>query len=104
MIAQLALPLARNSDPVSSREAAESVKPGNSALVNAIREAVRDGELLLGAVTAFQIARRVEEMFPGRWDEGSIRTACKRAGLVAVDTEGRSPRGSRCLRFTLGRV
>lgn len=101
MIAQLPLPLARNSDPVTSREAAERVKPGNGELVRAIRFAVGvHAHDPAYPWTAFDIAEQVEVDYPGRWAESTIRTAVSRAGLTAVDVKGKSPRGQRCVRFT----
>lgn len=91
-------PRARRSDPVTSHEAAAKVAPGRSELVEAIRWTLHGCE----PATAFEIAAAVERSHPGRWDEGTVRTAIKRADLVAVDDLGISPRGIRCLRFVLG--
>jgi hypothetical protein len=85
---QLPLPMARTSDPWTSKAAAEAVAPGNSELVQAIRRAVWRH----GALTAFEIADVVERSYPGRWSEATIRTATKRAGLECVG-QSTSPRG-----------
>lgn len=95
-----AQPVARASDPGTSHKAAMRAKPGNSVLVAEIRRVV--GEWNQGdPMDAFHIARVVESQYPRRWSEGTIRTAVSRAGLRAVDTEGRSPRGQRCIRYSL---
>jgi hypothetical protein len=90
-------PTARRTDPYTSGLAAATVAPGNSDLIVAIRDAVRTLEV----ATHFQIARLVMDTFPGRWDEGTVRTACARAQLVKHDENGRSPRGRACARWRL---
>lgn len=92
----------RLTDPSTSDAAAERVRPGRSALIEAIRDVLAPTwSPYKQPLTAFEIAERVEQVFPRRWDEGSIRSAISRAGLRAVDNKGVSPRGSRCLRFSL---
>lgn len=90
-------PRARASDPETAHEAAAVVKPASSALIAAIRWTLQGGARL----SAFDIAAAVEREHPGRWDEGTVRTAVSRAGLRAVDTGGTSPRGQRCCRYSL---
>lgn len=82
MNAQLALPLARATDPDTSRAAAQSVRPANALIIDYIRRVLRDGEPL----SHEQIAERVSHMWPHRWTQSTIVTACARAGLHAVGT------------------
>lgn len=99
------LPKARASDPSPSHLAAARVKPARRALVEAIREVVgatQVARLPSGPITAFTIAQMVEQLYPRRWDSSTVRTAISTAGLRAVDTEGVSPRGQRCIRYELG--
>lgn len=86
-------PRARVDDPDTSHVAARDVAPGNEELVRRIREVMRREYPL----TAFEIAERVCESQPGRWSEGTVRTACARAGLsVWPHAHGLSPRGRAC--------
>ena len=77
---QLSLPTARTTDPDTSRDAAESVKPANPLLVQLIR-AVLDTSSDLAHE---QIVYLVGELYPGRWTQGTIVSACARAHLVQV--------------------
>lgn len=88
----------RLTDPSTSDLAAERVRPARRALIDAIRAQFGEGMRL----TQFEIATFVEQVYPGRWSEATIRSCCARAGLRAVDTKGTTPRGSRCIRFELG--
>ncbi len=92
MNAQLALPLARKSDPQTSHQAARTVAPGNSELIRAIRWFVERR----GPVTAFEIG---DAIAGARWSHATVRTAVARAGLVVVDERGVSPRGRACTRY-----
>ena len=78
---------ARRTDPVTSHEAARRVRPAHAALTATIRM------VATVPMTQFGIAAAVEELFPGRWKEATIRTACARAdlkcvGRVTVDGQG----------------
>ena len=96
------LPLTRASDPITSHQAAASAKPGSAAMNEAI---LRETSPWRYPRTAFDLAARVQIAHPGRWDEGSIRTAVSRLGkagkLRKADEEGRSPRGQKCTRWVL---
>lgn len=103
-MAQLALPLSRNSDPVSSREAAESVKPGNVDLISEIGTAAAAYDR---PVTADDIVRYLIAWFPDRWLRATIISAITRAvtarTLVVVEDElGKSDRGHACTLYRLG--
>jgi hypothetical protein len=89
-------PRSRRSDPATSVVAAQTVTPGNGALIRRIRIVVR----AYGPMTAFDIASFITDSIfqHDRWDSGTIRTAVSRAGLTVVG-EGRSPRGRRCLTY-----
>lgn len=92
-------PRARTSDPHTAHEAAARIAPGTSLLVQTIRQVV----YLAGTpMSQFDIAHAVGRAQPGRWSDATIRTACARAALHAVDSEGRSPRGMRVLRYVVG--
>lgn len=94
-------PLARASDPVASHAAAEIVAAGNSDLVKAIRKVVLEG----GPQTAWEIADKVMRVHGDRWAEGSIRTACNRAGLEkSTEAYGKSPRGNAAHWYTIRTV
>lgn len=71
--------LARRTDPATSHEAGEAVRPSADALRKAIQAAARQ----LGPASADEIAYEVERWWPGRWIHSSIVTACspKRSGL-----------------------
>lgn len=89
-------PRARWSDPSTSHTAAECVKPGSRPLVEAIRWWIsKQSE----PKTAFQIADAIAGY---RWQPDTVRTCVSRAGLHAVDNEGRTPGNRRCLRYVLG--
>src|SRR5690348_661440 len=95
---QLELPMARRSDPETSSFAARVVAAGNAELVARIRRYVWTH----GPLSAFEIAEAINEAQPGRWDEGTIRSAVSRSGLsVWPHAEGLSPRGRRCQLYTL---
>ena len=91
-VMQLELPIARTSDPPASHIAAQTVSACNSDLVMAIRRAVR----AMGSGTHYEIADSVNERWPSRWSEATIRTACARANLEQCEWMGRSPRGRLC--------
>lgn len=82
------MPLARATDPRPAHLAAAKVRPGNAALVKAIRAFLIEN----GPSTAFEIADALE----GRWQHDSIRSACARAGLESYQG-GETPRGNPCL-------
>ena len=84
---------ARDTDPSTSHDAAETVAPANAAIVTAIRSHLR----LTGTATAFEIA---EKLAGKRWGESTIRTAVSRAGLRQVGIAS-SPRGQRCMIYSL---
>lgn len=88
MNAQLALPLARATDPSTSHLAAVSVRPANQELVGEIRKAIDR----LGPLTHQEIAEAVDLAQPGRWMTCTIVTACARAGLHEWDRD-MNPRG-----------
>lgn len=67
-------PASRSTDPPSSGEAAREVEPGNSVLTETIRMFVN----VKGAGSAWQIADLIEYVYPGRWQESTIRTAVSR--------------------------
>ena len=85
-------PPARLSDPLTAHWAAAAMTPGNAALLAAIYSTVQGN----GPLTAFEIVCYVMDESGDRWSEGTIRTACKRAGLVIRSYDGTSPRGQRC--------
>lgn len=100
-----AQPRARHSDPDTSHQAAAVVKQGSAAMNAAILCVVEWYWSLTGEpATAFQIAHRVEELEPDRWDEGGIRSAVSRLGkrgLLVKDGKGKSPRGQPCDKWRL---
>lgn len=88
-------PVARFADPVTSREAASVVRRGNQELITAIRWWVsKQSE----PVSAFQIARAI---CGNRWQSDTVRSAVSRASLTAVDSNGVTDAGRRCLRYSL---
>lgn len=101
MMEQLPLePRARHSDPDTAHEAAAKAKRGSEAMNAAILAEARR----MIPLTAFTLATAVSVAFPGRWDEGSIRTAVSRLGkrgLLVKDGKGKSPRGRACDRWRL---
>lgn len=76
-------PRARYTDPPASYLAAHLADPGTVTLVNAIRNVLSRSDR---AHTQHEIARKVEIVFPGRWQADTIRTACARADLELVET------------------
>jgi hypothetical protein len=98
-VTQLTLPTARSTDPSTSGEAAASVRVANSALVATIRIVLRVA--YPRSLTQEQIAERVEHVFPHRWTQGTVVTACKRANLVASGTTT-NRRGRRVILWSLG--
>jgi hypothetical protein len=86
----LPIPAARHDDPWTSHSAARTVRRSASELNQAIINALVD----LGEGTQFQIAAAVLDAHPRRWSEATVRTACKRAGLVDTGRVGWSPTGS----------
>jgi hypothetical protein len=94
---QLEFPLARDTDPITSHEAAASVRD-NSELIRYIRSYVR----VHGPVDAFTIADAVQNRYGQRWQEDTIRSACARAGLEKHDTVyALTPGGRRCCCYVL---
>lgn len=82
---------ARASDPVSSHLAATAVKPGAGVL-----EAMIVAAVWRRTKTAEQIASHLDKVCPGRWHEGTVRTAVSRVaedGRIVVVGEGRTSRG-----------
>lgn len=86
----LPIPAARHNDPWTSHAAARNARKTASELHLAILDALVD----LGQGTQFEIAAWVLKHRPGRWSEASVRTACKRVGLVDTGLVGYSPSGS----------
>lgn len=91
-------PRARVSDPLPSHTAADCVKPGSKELVEAIRWWVSKQP---EPKSAFEIAAAIAGQ---RWQGDTVRTAVSRAGLHAVDVNGRTPGGRRCTRYVLRSV
>jgi hypothetical protein len=86
----LPIPAARHDDPWTSHHAARQARRTASELHLAICAALVD----LGEATQFEIAAAVLAAHPRRWSEPTVRTACKRAGLVDTGRVGLSPTGS----------
>jgi hypothetical protein len=86
----LPIPIARWNDWPTSHLAAQKMRKSAPELHRAIHEALFE----LGEATQFEIAERVLAARPHRWTEATIRTACKRAGLVETGRTGYSPTGS----------
>lgn len=86
----LPIPTARRDDPWTSHLAARNIRKTASELHQAIHDALAE----LGEATQFEIAERVLAARPHRWTEATIRTACKRAGLIDTGRTGYSPTGS----------
>lgn len=99
-------PQVRRADPTTSRLAQRRVEPGNVTLMDAIHRcasACKRSRDDYWPLSAFLIAAWVETRFPGRWDEGTIRSAVSRAKFLRhVDDLGVSPSGNPCMRFRLG--
>lgn len=84
----------RQADPDSSWTAAMSLHPSAVALLErTILEVLRAH----GPIVGEQVAKRVQELHPARWDEGTIRTRLRpmeRKGLVkATGEQGQTSRG-----------
>jgi hypothetical protein len=94
-------PRARHTDPATSRAAAVRVAPSAGALATAIVAALaRAGE----PITAPDIADRVTENQPGRWDRGTVLSAVSRArtaGLIVPAGTRLTPRSSEAAAYTL---
>ena len=91
-------PRARHDNPHTSEAAAESVAPASGYLESRIVDACKGAR----ALTAEQIAGILGVREPGRWDEGTIRTAVSRAakrGLLVVDGTGTTSRGRQAVAF-----
>jgi len=92
---------ARASDPASSHLAAQSIEP----ILTRMERTILGAASRTFGMTSFELASQVESVYPGRWDEGSIRTrvsALGKAGRLVKATEtGLSPRGHVCDRWLL---
>ncbi len=87
-------PRARKNDRATSKAAASSVQHVSGYLENQIVATVA----MCGHVTAEHIARTLLQIEPGRWDEGTIRSAVSRVakrGHIIPAGEGKTSRGSR---------
>lgn len=87
--------LTRSSDPITSHLAAVRSRPGGPSLESAIL--VNVPTEWQGRASAFDLARNVEGMHPGRWTEGSVRTAVSRlwrSGALVKDGRALNPRGN----------
>lgn len=90
-------PRRRHDNPHTSQAAAESVAPVAGYLESQIVKVAYNGPF-----TAEQIAGILGVREPGRWDEGTIRTAVSRAakrGLLVVDGFGVTSRGRQAVAF-----
>lgn len=90
-------PRRRASDGHTSQAAAESVAPVAGYLEQQIVKVAYNGPF-----TAEQIAGILGVREPGRWDEGTIRTAVSRAsrrGLLIADGFGTTSRGRQAVAF-----
>lgn len=90
-------PRRRASDGLTSKAAAESVAPVAGYLEQQIVKVAYNGPF-----TAEQIASILGVREPGRWDEGTIRTAVSRAakrGLLVVDGTGTTSRGRQAVAY-----
>src|SRR5437660_1650431 len=66
--------------------------------VQQIRAVVR----MFGPISQFDIADHIGEQCPNRWDFGTVRSACARAGLsVWPHAQGVTPRGRKCNLYEL---
>ena len=91
-------PRQRHDNPHTSKAAAESVAPASGYLERRIVEACKGAR----ALTAEQIAGILGVREPGRWDEGTIRTAVSRAsrrGLLTPDGFGVTSRGRQAVAY-----
>ena len=82
-------PRVRIDDPSTSREAAESLEPGNDDIVRAIRRYVGN----VGWVSQEEIADAIAIKHGERWTRGSVVSACARAGLEETGIETLNRRG-----------
>lgn len=89
-------PLARATDPPTSRKGAYNAAGGNSDLVLTIRSIV----LRRGPISSFDVAKEIRAT-TDRWQRDTIVTACSRSGLKRFDLEGESPGKQDCQRWTL---
>ncbi len=96
MTQQLSLlnqPRARKNDRATSKAAASSVQHVSGLLETLICSTLAGTKQPL---TAEVIARAIEHGNPGRWDEGTIRSAVSRAAkrcLIVEAGEGKTSRG-----------
>lgn len=91
-------PRARHDNPHTSKAAAESVAPASGYLESRIVDACKG----ISALTAEQIAGILGVREPGRWDEGTIRTAVSRAsrrGVIVPDGFGVTTRGRQAVAY-----
>ena len=96
-LALIAEPRHRSTDPDTSRAAAKSIEPHAGYLEQQIVKVAYNGPFI-----AEQIAQILELREPGRWDEGSIRTAvsrCAKRGLLVADGTGLTRRGREAVAF-----
>lgn len=77
-------PRARGTDPKTSALAAKALAPGNAPLVREIRAAL---QIVGHPLCQHDIAQMVCSRNPGRWDEGTVRSGCARAGLFEVGAD-----------------
>jgi hypothetical protein len=87
----IAEPRHRATDGHTSKAAAKSIAPVSGYLEAQIVKVAHNGPF-----TAQQIASILEVREPGRWDEGTIRTAvsrCAKRGLLTPDGTGLTTRG-----------
>lgn len=96
-LALIAEPRHRKTDGHTSKAAAASV-----AQVSGYLEAQIVKVAYNGPFTAQQIASILEVREPGRWDEGTIRTAvsrCAKRGLLVPDGTGLTSRGRQAIAY-----
>jgi hypothetical protein len=76
--------MVRTTDPATSHQAAEAVRPAENDMQREIRKVVS----VWGPMSADTIAQYVTVKNPGRWLTSSIVSACnpKRSGLVNCGT------------------
>jgi len=93
----IAEPRHRKTDGHTSKAAAKSIAPVSGYLEAQIVKVAHNGPF-----TAQQIASILEVREPGRWDEGTIRTAVSRAsrrGLLVADGFGVTSRGRQAVAY-----
>lgn len=98
-LALIAEPRHRSTDPDTSRAAAKSIEPHAGYLE---AEIVKVCHLSHTPLTAQWIANRLEVRNPGRWDEGTIRTAVSRVakkGLIVPVGYGTTSRGRAAITY-----